>query len=237
MSDNKLVPTAGALVKQLEKSGSLSSLADLVRVRENENVALLVDVSGSMADYVDDVASANRNYTRRIDALRIVVRDVVQKKLVPVYAFGGPMEDSDHRMQYVWQVPYDAIPEPVGGTPLRPAIEMARQNGYGRLLVISDGNPEDRSGCLEAAKQFGGRIDVVFVGPANDWTGGSEFLDELARATGGNRFEGDLGDTKQIASTIAGLLAGEVMEEVDEDDDEDDDDEDDDEDEEDEDDE
>lgn len=233
MSDNKLVPTAGSLVRQLEKSGSLSSLADLVRVRENENVALLVDVSGSMADYVDDVASANRNYTRRIDALRIVVRDVVQKKMVPVFAFGGPITNHDHQMAFVWQVPYDAIPEPTGGTPLRQALEHARQQGFGRLLVVSDGNPDDKSGSLEAARLFGGRIDVVFVGPANDWTGGSAFLDELAKATGGNRFEGDLGDTKQIGATIAGLLAGEVMEEVDEDDedDEDEDDEDEDEDE------
>lgn len=230
MSQNPLVPTSGALVKQLEKSGSLSSLSDLVRVRDNENVALLVDVSGSMVDSVDDGASYGRNYTRRIDALRIVVRDVIRTKLVPVFAFGGPVSDSDHRMQYCWQVPFDAIPEPVGGTPLRQAIEMMRSQGFGRLLVISDGKPDDASGALEAARQFGGRIDVVFVGPANDWMGGSAFLEELAKATGGNRFEGDLGDTKQIAGTIAGLLAGEVMEEVDEDDDEDDEDEDEDED-------
>jgi len=230
MSNNTLVPKS-ALVRSLEKSASLSSLSDLVRVRENENVALLVDVSGSMADPVDGESGYNRNYTRRIDALRIVVRDVVQTKMVPVVAFGGPVTDSDHRYTYAWLVPFDSIPEPVGGTPLRQAIEFARAQGFGRLLVISDGQPEDKSGCLEAAKQFGGRIDVVFVGPTNDIWGGSLFLDELAKATGGNRFEGDLGDTKQISGTIAGLLAGDVMEEVDEDDDEEDDDEDEDEDE------
>jgi hypothetical protein len=120
------------------------------------------------------------------------------------------------------------IPDALGpSTPLAEAIDMARENGYAKAVVISDGIPDDRFAAMEAARRFGGRIDVIFVG--NPGEAGSMFLDELATATGGRRFEGDLADVKEITGAVVGLLNGETMEEDDDDDEDEDDEEDDDE--------
>jgi hypothetical protein len=104
-------------------------------------------------------------------------------------------------------------------------IDFARAGGFGRAVVISDGAPSDRNAAFEAARRFGGRIDVIFVGDAGD--PGSILLDELAKLTGGQKFEGDLSEVKELTGAIVGLLNGDVLEEDDEDDDEDDEDEDD----------
>jgi hypothetical protein len=96
---------------------------------------------------------------------------------------------------------------------------MAGQNGFGRVVVISDGGPTDDA--MGAAMAFGGRIDVIFVGDPHD--AGSYFLDTLAKATGGQRFEGDLSDVKEITGAVVGLLNGEILEEEDDDEDDDDD--------------
>lgn len=217
-------PENALMVTMLEKSGSLTSLSDLIRVKDNENVALLLDISGSMDLPVDDSLSHNRNYTRRIEALRRTVAEVMQTRVVPKIVFGGPIRNDDQLNVFAWMV--EDIPEPTGSTPLKEGIEFAKQQGFGRLLLISDGGPDNPSGALEAARQFGGRIDVIFVGPAG--SGGSEFMDEIAAVSGGSKFEGDLGDTKQLAGTVIGLLEGNVEpDEEDEDDfDEDEDDED-----------
>lgn len=160
-----------------------------------ENVMLLLDTSGSMECRVD-----MREPKRRIDALREVVTQVKGTGTVPMIAFGGPY---DAEVRFV-----DVIPEPDGGTPLHAAIPYAKTYGATRLVVISDGCPDVRDMCLDEARRFGGQIDVVFVGQAGD--PGSEFLDQLARASGGKRFEGSLADVKAITGAVIGFLSGDV---------------------------
>ncbi len=215
--DNKLVRVAS-------KSLEVNSLTDLVRVRTNENSVLCIDVSLSMKDHM-------RNGKMRIDGLREVVTQIQSKKPTQMIAFGlnpslhptdpeaafrGEFSPGGKSTDFVTEVP-----DAQGGTPMHEAIDLARTSGFGRCVVISDGSPNDRSLAMDAARQFGGRVDVIYVGDPGD--AGSFFLDELAKATGGQRLEGDLSEVKEISGAIVALLGGEVLEEVDEDDDEDDD--------------
>jgi len=186
MNSNELVRT------KLEQGLSLGSLKSLVKATA-ESVMLLLDTSGSMETRM----STGR---RRIDGLRVVVTDIKAQGHVPMIAFGGPY---DSQVRFV-----DVVPDPDGGTPLHEAIPFAKVYGATRLVVISDGCPDLTDQSMEAARAFGGQIDVVFVGNAGE--SGSFFLDQLAQATGGKRFEGSLGDTKQLTATVIGLLEGEV---------------------------
>jgi hypothetical protein len=226
--NTNLVVTPG-----LEKSLRAKTLKDLVRISDTDNPNLLLDCSGSMNERM-------RNGKKRIEGLRAVVQNVQAKKPTAMIAFGptfGFNESKDPNVfnPYEDDAPKDGdryvlpemrvvdfvseVPEPQGGTPLHLAIDFARQKGVGRLLLISDGQPNDMALAMTAARNFGGKIDVVYVGDPGDM--GSIFLDDLAKATGGQRFEGDLTDVRELENTVIGLLTGEVMEEVDDDDDED----------------
>jgi hypothetical protein len=213
-----------SLMQVAGKSLQVKSLKDLVRVRTAENSVLLIDVSTSMDAHM-------KNGKKRIQGLREVVVGLQAKKPTTLIAFGlRPFDETGlEKRDEVGFV--TEVPEAQGGTPLAQGIDFARSNGFGRAVVISDGEPNDDRAAMESAMAFGGRIDVIFVGDPG--SRGSIFLDQLAQATGGTRFEGDLSDVKEITGAVAGLLNGEVLEE-DEDDDEDEDEDDEDEDEEDE---
>lgn len=176
----------------LDLGGSLKSLVKATA----ETVMLLIDTSGSMSDSLT-------GGMRKIDGLRKSVQDINPlDNGVPMIAFGGP---HDAQVRFV-----DKIPDPDGSTPLHVAIPYAREYGATRIVVISDGHPDDSESSSEEAKKFGGQIDVVYVGNPGDQ--GSTFLDQLALLTGGKRHEGDLGDTKKLTGMIIGLLEGEVEE-------------------------
>lgn len=211
------------LMKLAEKTSAIKSLKDLVRARTSEHSALLIDVSFSMTTYL-------KNGKTRLQGLREVVTGLQAKRVTPMIAFGlatviEPGAPAPSEVGFVTEVP-----EACGGTPMGAAITLAGQSGFGRVVVISDGAPTDDA--MGAAASFGGRIDVIFVG--NPGEPGSHFLDQLAKATGGQRFEGDLSDVKEITSAVVGLLNGAVLEETDDEDDDDEEDDDEDEDDEDE---
>jgi hypothetical protein len=219
------------LAKTLNTSLQVKSLKDLVRVRSSESSVLLLDCSASMSWPM-------RNGRERISGLRDVVRQIQESRPTQMIAFGPPRYDGISIEDYARagkQAPHgmepevayfvNEVPDPNGGTPLKQAIEFASKNGAGRIILISDGAPADPSGCMDAARAFGGQIDVYFVGDPGDH--GSHFLDALAQATGGKRFEGDLSEPKAISAGIVGLLGGAILEEVDEDEDDEDEDDDD----------
>jgi Mg-chelatase subunit ChlD len=188
MSDNSLVRS------NLELGLELGSLKALVRATA-EVVMLLIDTSGSMSTPV-------QHGKRAIDALREVVKEIKAAGQVPMIAFGGPY---DAQVRFV-----DEVPEPDGGTPLHLAIPFAKQYGATRLVVVSDGMPDLREQSMMEASAFGGQIDVMFVGNTDEdaWAGGSNFLKELAAATGGQLLTGDFRNVKELTAGVIGLLEG-----------------------------
>lgn len=179
------------LVRRMEASLEAKSLTDLVQAVTDE-VFLLIDTSGSMAAQLDVEK-------RAIDALRDVVRDIRTQGSCPMIAFGGPY---DMPVRFV-----DVVPEPAGGTPLAQALQLAKDYGATRVVVISDGAPDGGTEFnLEAARLFGGQIDVVYIGEPG--SAGELFLKKLAEATGGSGMGGDLRKPKELTRGIIGLLEG-----------------------------
>ena len=179
------------LVRQkLEGNLQAGSLAQLVKERKGEHETwLLLDTSSSMHGY-----TGGYSQTRKIDALRVLVRDLSQTLICPMLQFA-----SDCAV-----VVDGSIREPMGSTNLRLAIDDAQQRGARHLIIISDGQPDSETGALQAARSFAHPIDVFYVGPAGD--DGERFLAELARASGGKSQTISLAQTKQLTSAIRGLL-------------------------------
>jgi len=174
-----------ALAK-LEKSMEARSLDALVAASQDD-AFLVMDCSGSMAG-------------KPLAQLKKVVDDIRTQAEPQMVAFAGNFWDGGNCFM-VADVPAEAG----GSTPLADAINFSKANSATRLVVISDGEPDDKDAAMNAAMLFLGRIDVVFVGRPG--CGGSAFLDRLARATGGQRFNGDLDDVKALSAKVAGLLS------------------------------
>lgn len=186
MGNELVVPTRTELERKLGGHGAIRSLRELVQKADADGALLLLDCSGSMA-------SVLATGQRAIDALRQVVADVRGSIVVPAAQFGaGPT-------CYV-----DQIPEPSGGTPLAQAIAFGRAERKQHLVVISDGMPDSPDTAMVEARQFGGKIDAIYVG--DDGGPGAKFMAELAAVTGGSGSVGDLKDQKMLAASIKGLL-------------------------------
>jgi Mg-chelatase subunit ChlD len=182
-----LIATQNAIEK-LNKSLAKSSLDDLVKAKTQRSL-LLVDCSGSMGEIVQN---PGERAIRKIDALRKVVDDLRTTHPVPVAAFGV-------RAQGQVEV-VDVVPEPQGGTPLDLAILFGKDQGATRLVVVTDGEPNDESSAFEAATQFGGPIDVFYVGHRHGR--GPAFAKELAERTGGTYGLTDLGSTSGTKALV-----------------------------------
>jgi Mg-chelatase subunit ChlD len=181
------------MIERLQKSLATTSLDDLVRA-ESERSLILVDVSSSMDETI-------KSGERKIDALRNVVRSLRESHPVPVAAFGGGVgQDAFQDRAAI----VDEIPEPAGGTPMAEGIAFAKQITATHIVMVTDGVPNSMSAALDAARAFGGRIDVFYIGDGDD--DGAHFCNTLAASTGGVSSVTGLDKPKELASKIAGLL-------------------------------
>lgn len=156
--------------------GSLAQIAqrDGMSIAESflaVDAVILVDVSGSM--YTDDCRDHQRRYDVALEELTRLQGDLPGR--LAIVAFSNAPQF----------VPNGVPPLLGGSTDLTGALRFIRLADTGdiRLIVISDGQPDDERGALAAAAQYRGRIDTVFVGPEGDR--GADFLRRLAAANGG----------------------------------------------------
>lgn len=73
-----------------------------------------------------------------------------------------------------------------------------------KLILISDGEPDDESEALRLAKQFKSKISTIYVGPESG--PGRDFLRRLAEATGGQAVSQSVNDIANLKQTVAKLL-------------------------------
>jgi hypothetical protein len=76
-----------------------------------------------------------------------------------------------------------------GGTDLTAALRFLRDVGIDQIpdikvVVISDGHPDDPATCLKVAKQLGVKLNTIYCGPSDGYMG-LHFLNDLANASGG----------------------------------------------------
>lgn len=94
-----------------------------------------------------------------------------------------------------------------GMTDMAAALKMmlTADNTDIRLVLISDGEPNDETETLKLASKFKSKIDTIFVG---DETGhGREFLKRLAAATGGVAVVNKVEQLNLLSENITRLIA------------------------------
>ena len=74
-----------------------------------------------------------------------------------------------------------------------------------RVILISDGEPNNPDGTLKLASQFKSHIDVIHVGAETD-TKGREFLRKLASLTGGVVVESSAAMLPVLGESVKKLL-------------------------------
>lgn len=168
-------------------SNTPTSLSEAIKTDDRTRI-LLSDTSDSM----DDLTEGREK--RKIDALREVVYGIRDQGIAfRQIVFGGSVEMRED------------IPEPSGGTPLLEALKLSRRYEPGRLVVISDGIPENPEGCIALATEMGVPIDTFYVGPRPHM--GEAFMSKLSAATGGTSHVGDLGKSvKMLQGEMAKAL-------------------------------
>lgn len=143
----------------------------------NANCIVIVDTSGSMNTH-DDLPQTR--YERACNELAALQNSMPGK--IAVLAF------SDQVMFCPDGIPYQYG----GGTDLAKALKFAKLADLPgmRMILISDGEPNDPSAALEVAKTFKTKIDVIYIGNESLPTG-RNFLQKLANATGGQTVTAD----------------------------------------------
>ena len=94
------------------------------------------------------------------------------------------------------------------GTNLAAALRFAKVADVPdmRFFIISDGSPDDEQAALNVAKTYRNRIDTIYVGPESGYAMGREFLETLARASGGQSTTADR--VQELAAKVETLLLG-----------------------------
>lgn len=131
------------------------------------NSLFVLDVSGSMDEKLHDGI-------RKIDSLRAVMEKIPTAKLI---CFSHNIYTNQN------------IPEPNGSTRLdmafryidnKPSFEKPK-----KVILVSDGMPDDKTLSLNTAKKLMLPVDVIYIG--KEGTEGEEFMVTLAEATGGKQ--------------------------------------------------
>lgn len=80
------------------------------------------------------------------------------------------------------------IPEPNGGTNLAKVFRFLQNREFKakRVVLVSDGLPDDESSALSEANKLFMPIDIIFIGDKG--SKGERFMERLASATGGKHF-------------------------------------------------
>jgi hypothetical protein len=119
-------------------------------------VAILVDTSGSMASL--------EGSRRRIDILRdVLVLALGDAPRARVIAFSSVPQELTGLEPHAANL---KLPEPGGNTALHLALDLSGRTKPDRVIVISDGLPDDRVAALRAARALNPvTIDALYVGP------------------------------------------------------------------------
>jgi len=130
----------------------------------------LLDVSGSMDNIVDG--------KRKIDHLRSIMADYPDAKMI---CFSSEVFKGKNNMPM-------PIPEPNGSTDLAKALKTIKSEKMSseRIVLVSDGEPDDKALALNSAQQLNLPIDIIFIG--EEKSDGEAFMEQLAKQTGGQHF-------------------------------------------------
>lgn len=190
----------GLINKNDENRLSLSQklakgLEQIIAKKDFQKKIFLLDVSGSMENYVDD--------NSKLDHLRNIMKDYPEARKVCFSSDVYCNIDRDGNLDC--DIPQFAS----GTTDLARAIRYLRtMKRPERIVLISDGEPDDQYSAMHEAVQFSVPIDIIFIGKKG--SSGERFMINLAKNTNGKEFtiedKSNVNFQKQLSVKIAGLL-------------------------------
>ena len=176
--NNELEKTNQKIQKPQTSNLTLAQRLQLNKIAK----ALLLDVSGSMMSECEPGCS-------RIEALRNIVSNL--PAVGRIFAFNN----SCHPCLK------DAIPNPSGGTFMANAFEHIKAKGISQVVLITDGEANDKANAL--ASVVGLTVEILYVGPGDT----PEFLLKLAKVAGGKVCtKEDLSKQKELTGKLTLML-------------------------------
>lgn len=182
MTDNLFKPTNSLTDAKVKTS--MSILDKLKLAKANSKNTLLIDLSGSMHEYMPSGESK-----------RECVQEIVSKLPTGIkkYAFSN----------YCELIEGNHFPEMGGSTKLAEAFERVKQDGIKEIILLTDGYPDNANAALRAAD--GLKIEIIYIGPPPP----PEFLDNLAKGHKGQFITVDMIKANaglELENKIKGLL-------------------------------
>jgi hypothetical protein len=161
---------------------------------------ILADTSGSMA--------SPEGSRRRIDILRdVLVLALADAPQARVIAFNSVPQELAGLEPHAANL---KLPEPAGSTALHLALRLAGTTKPDRVIVISDGLPDDRVAALRVARALNPvAIDALYTGP-DDCAAALGFMQTLSHCGTGRGTVGirSLRQPEALASELRLLLSG-----------------------------
>lgn len=170
---------------------SQQSNKSLAETFTNADVIVLVDVSGSMDTH--DSTGGKTRYQVACSELADLQKSLPGK--IAVFGFSDTAEFCPGGVPFFQG----------SGTNMVKAlnfVKIADLPGM-RFILISDGEPNDPEQTMNIARSFNQKIDVIYVGP-EDRPSGRNYLNALAKATGGKAVQADR--AKELAASVKTLL-------------------------------
>jgi hypothetical protein len=181
---------------RLSLSQKLSKgLEEIKAKRDFLKKIFLLDISGSMDTYIGGMS--------KLDHLRNIMKDYPESKKI---CFSSDVYcNVDRNGNVDCAIPASAH----GSTDLAGAIRYLRglAKRPERIVLISDGDPDDPNAAMREATGFSVPIDIIFIGQRG--SSGERFMINLAKFTGGRQFtieDKSANFQKQLSNRIAGLL-------------------------------
>jgi hypothetical protein len=114
-------------------------------------IILLLDLSGSMDELVGMSGKTRRNMLEQA-----LANLLPRHPGVLVYIFGTDVRRLSE--------PQAGLPETMGGTNLAKALRTLQAEHPSHVVVISDGEPQDERGALNAAMMLSCKISTIYCG-------------------------------------------------------------------------
>jgi len=183
---NKFKIVKGSLEEIRRQSGSELAAVFFTQVE----MIVVFDVSSSMS------VALPRRGMRRIDAAEAELFALQER-----YPGKIALVDFNSSVQFR---PNGTPRAPKGTTNLTGALKfvhIADRTGI-KIVVISDGRPDNKTSALKIARKFDTRIDVIYIG--EEGGSGQKFLEKLAKSTGGQYYKPK--EVKLLGAPITALL-------------------------------